>query len=246
MMTRHVVTFVFLSIFSFARCNKKGLLQEGWQSNWNIKVQTMITVTLWSQCDILPFTVLAFVLSKNDWIRIVFGFPKMTDYKYDRLTCILIESIIVDFWWTFLVLTFTFVFYRISDTIKHDIMKNNIPHFLHCTINCISHLVHYIMERSPAVFSFHPICSPQIDLSTPSNQCGINCMKPHLHTYTSPSPTQPHTTSTCISSPTPHPWKPHKAHTDEMGPDWPDWVVLVFHSPPPLPIFSLISRQYLA
>ena len=177
----------------------------------------MITVTLWSQCDILPFTVLAFVLSKNDWIRIVFGFPKMTDYKYDRLTCILIESIIVDFWWTFLVLTFTFVFYRISDTIKHDIMKNNIPHFLHCTINCISHLVHciincishlvhYIMERSPAVFSFHPICSPQIDLSTPSNQCGINCMKPHLHTYTSPSPT-PHPLN-----PTP-PLPPHLTHT---------------------------------
>ena len=142
----------------------------------------------------------------------------MTDYKYDRLTCILIESIIVDFWWTFLVLTFTFVFYRITDTIKHDIMKNNIPHFLHCTINCLSHLVHYIMERSPAVFSFHPICSPQIDLSTPSNQCGINCMKSHLHTYTSPSPTQPHTTSTCISSPTPDPWKTHKAHTDEVVP----------------------------
>ena len=76
----------------------------------------------------------------------------------------------------------------------------------------------HIMEWSPAVFSFHPICSPQIDLSTPSNQCGINCMKSHLHTYTSPSPTQPHTTSTCISSPTPDPWKTHKAHTDEVVP----------------------------
>ena len=125
------------------------------------------------------------------------------------LVYLYIESIIVDFWWTFLVLTFTFVFSRISDTIKHDIMKNNIPHFLHCTINCISHLVHYIMERSPAVFSFHPICSPQIDLSTPSNQCGINCMKPHLHTYTSPSPT-PHPLNPTPPLPAyPHPHQTH-------------------------------------
>ena len=29
----------------------------------------------------------------------------------------------------------------------------------------------HIMEWSPAVFSFHPICSTQIDLSMPSNQC---------------------------------------------------------------------------